>query len=228
MHEANLIQIKQWNNIHALLMLISTGMSLFLGSIQIIIGFAIASFLYFIFKHRTFLAQYKPFAGWANLITFFRLACLLCIAFFSASLSPILLFSFFSGIILLDVIDGYVARKLKQESDFGLFFDMESDALLVLLVSLVLYFGEWVNWWILIPGLLRYANVFLYFIFQLPPKKEPKRKFASYIAGFLFFALVIPFILPSNIYTPILFLATLLVIGSFSLSFYYYLKADPI
>ncbi len=60
---------------------------------------------------------------------------------------------------LLDAIDGPLARRSGLASAFGARFDMETDALLVLVLCLLLvHFGKVGNW-ILAAGLLRYAFV---------------------------------------------------------------------
>ncbi len=228
MHKANVLQIKQWNNIHGSLILVASLLSLYAGQIFWIIGAASFSFIYYIASHFIFLQQYRPFGGWANGITFLRLCILLISASIFHLFESLHLFIIFGSIITLDYFDGFIARKKNLQSDFGLYFDMETDALFVLLASFVLYLEGLAPWWVLIPGLLRYINVFVYFIFRLPPKKEPKRKYASYIAGFLFFALLLPFILPQKLSIPILGLASVLVTLSFIVSFIQYLQAEPI
>ncbi|WP_083745495.1 CDP-alcohol phosphatidyltransferase family protein [Variovorax sp. KK3] len=60
---------------------------------------------------------------------------------------------------LLDAIDGPLARRSGQSSAFGARFDMETDAMLVLVLSLlVLQFGK-AGAWVLAAGLMRYLFV---------------------------------------------------------------------
>ncbi len=203
-------------------------LSFYLENIIFLVISAFSSFLFLILSQKKFLSQYRPFGGWANWITFSRLLLLLGVSFFHYLLSPLSLFFSFGAVIMLDVIDGAIARKKNLQSDFGLYFDMETDALFVLLVAFVLYTENMIPVWVFIPGLLRYINVAIYSIFRLPAKKEPKRKYASYIAGFLFLALILPFIIPANFSIPILAIASIAVIFSFIISFIQYLKADPL
>ena len=59
----------------------------------------------------------------------------------------------------LDAVDGPLARAAGLASDFGARFDMETDALLVLVLSgLVLQFDK-AGAWVLAAGLMRYAFV---------------------------------------------------------------------
>ncbi|GAB2504351.1 CDP-alcohol phosphatidyltransferase family protein [Nocardiopsis aegyptia] len=57
--------------------------------------------------------------------------------------------------LLLDLVDGFVARRTGTESDFGARFDMETDAFLILVLSVhaVQFLGPWV----LLIGGMRYA-----------------------------------------------------------------------
>ncbi|GHC81770.1 hypothetical protein GCM10007079_22070 [Nocardiopsis terrae] len=56
--------------------------------------------------------------------------------------------------LVLDGVDGLVARGTRTESDFGARFDMEADAFLILVLSV------YVSWslgpWVLVIGVLRY------------------------------------------------------------------------
>ncbi|MGK0388522.1 MAG: phosphatidylglycerophosphate synthase [Maribacter sp.] len=228
LHKVDLIPIKKWNNFHALALLLAGVLSIYFHTPLFVAITGGCSFLALVISQNRFLAQYTPWAGYANLVTLFRLIILIITAGSFHLLSPLLLFFILGTLIALDVLDGHLARKLSLESDLGLYLDMESDALFVCLVSFILYFGELMPIWILIVGSLRYMNVFVFFLFNLKPRKEPKRKYASYIAGFLFMALLSPFILSKNIYFPILSLASILVTFSFIISFIQYLGAEEI
>lgn len=60
---------------------------------------------------------------------------------------------------LLDAADGPLARATGTASAFGARFDMETDALLTLVLSLLLLHFDKVGAWILAAGLMRYAFV---------------------------------------------------------------------
>ena len=62
-------------------------------------------------------------------------------------------------VLVLDGVDGWLARKLEIASDFGARFDMETDALsLLVLAGLVWQYGK-AGPWVLLAGLMRYAFV---------------------------------------------------------------------
>jgi len=63
------------------------------------------------------------------------------------------------AVVMLDGVDGWLARRHRIASAFGARFDMEIDALLILALSVLAWrFGK-AGAWILASGLLRYAFV---------------------------------------------------------------------
>ena len=57
----------------------------------------------------------------------------------------------------LDGVDGWLARRTRLSSAFGARFDMETDALLILLLSLLVWRYDKAGVWVLVCGLMRYA-----------------------------------------------------------------------
>ncbi len=102
--------------------------------------------------------------GCANGITLARaiLICPLAGALVLAPPDPPLAWLFFAlGLVafLLDGVDGWVARRRGECSRFGARFDMETDALFVLVLALLVLNAEKAGSWILLSGLLRYLFV---------------------------------------------------------------------
>ncbi len=217
-------KIKKWNDTHAFSILAAGGLSLYTGRAEFLSLTAMGSFLYYVLSHKGLWMTYKPFGGYANWVTSFRLCLLISFGFIYLYLSNEYLAGLLLMIVILDVVDGYIARKLNQQSDFGLYFDMETDAFFVALVSMLLYFKGMAPAWILIVGFMRYLNVAVYQILRLKPKKEPKQRFASVIAGTLFVVLAISFMLPTPIRYYSLLIVSILVMYSFGRSFLNYLK----
>jgi phosphatidylglycerophosphate synthase len=59
----------------------------------------------------------------------------------------------------LDGVDGWLARRHGIASDFGARFDMEIDALLILVLAILVWRYEKAAAWVLLSGLLRYAFI---------------------------------------------------------------------
>jgi phosphatidylglycerophosphate synthase len=75
--------------------------------------------------------------------------------------------------LLLDAVDGWVARRTGSASELGARFDMEVDAFLLLV--LCAYVSQTMGIWVLAIGVMRYAFVGAGWIFpwlrrQLPPR----------------------------------------------------------
>lgn len=62
-------------------------------------------------------------------------------------------------IAVLDGVDGWLARRTRMASAFGARFDMETDALLVMVMSALVWTHGKAGIWILACGLIRYAFV---------------------------------------------------------------------
>ncbi|MDH4414752.1 MAG: CDP-alcohol phosphatidyltransferase family protein [Rhizobium sp.] len=105
--------------------------------------------------------------GPANLVTAFR-ACLVSLTgatvlcFESLAATDLALWTL-AGVVLfalaLDGVDGYLARSYGHESPLGARFDMEIDALLILVLSFAAALLEKAGLWVLLIGLMRYGFV---------------------------------------------------------------------
>lgn len=62
-------------------------------------------------------------------------------------------------IVALDGVDGWLARRAGEESPFGARFDMETDAALILILSVLVWRHEKAGAWVIACGLMRYAFV---------------------------------------------------------------------
>jgi phosphatidylglycerophosphate synthase len=80
---------------------------------------------------------------------------------------------------VLDGADGWLARRTSLASDFGARFDMEVDALLILVLSVLAWQLGKAGVWVLVSGLLRYVFVAAGWIWRwlqapLPPSWRGK------------------------------------------------------
>lgn len=219
-------EIKKWNDAHAFILLLGGVFMLFFQSVTPLLLCGIISFGIYVFQQREFLSQYRPWGGYANWVTLFRMCLLIFVSFYYVLFSNFALSLLFITVVLLDIVDGYLARRFKLQSDFGLYFDMETDAFFVAVVSSILYLKGMAPQWLLFVGLLRYLNVAAYAIFKVKPKKEPKQRFASIIAGTFFTILSVAFILPATVRLIALSIISVLIVISFGKSILFYLRSD--
>jgi phosphatidylglycerophosphate synthase len=216
-------KIVRWSTTHAILMIIGMIFDL-LGYQSVFPTLALISFLLFFGVMEKNIRSLKPAYGPGNWVTLIRFAGWLFIGFNYSQLSffQIGLLSYF--LVALDGVDGFVARQTNTISEFGAWFDMEVDAFYVALMSVILYNLGLAGAWILIPGFLRYVFSLGIWIFNVSDKQETSSKFGKYIAGFMFVALPLPFLIPLNYATPILAIASLAIVLSFGRSIYLIVK----
>lgn len=181
------------------------------------LGFISLSFLIFIIdlKKTSSTLHFQPLGfGYPNLITTLRLTGLLILAFGFNALSDLTCFVAFNLVILMDGLDGFLARKLNQCSKQGERFDAEADAQLVCLLSWIHFSNGTIDWWILIPGTMRY--VYQIFFFWIPPgTRFPSKKIRATVAVIFFFSLSFTFILERELATYLLMAASVLITLSF-------------
>ncbi|WP_245294719.1 CDP-alcohol phosphatidyltransferase family protein [Rhizobium rhizosphaerae] len=105
--------------------------------------------------------------GPANVVTAFRaaLVCLVAATFFrfqGLAHEQAMLWCLVATVVVtlaLDGVDGYLARRFRQESAFGARFDMEVDAFFILILSGAALFLHKAGPWVLLIGLMRYGFV---------------------------------------------------------------------
>lgn len=106
----------------------------------------------------------KPF-GWANRATLARSVIVLALIAWAPYLggqpTPALwTYALLSlGALILDGVDGKVARATGSHSEFGARFDMELDALFILGLCLAVLALDKAGTWVLALGLMRYAFI---------------------------------------------------------------------
>lgn len=145
--------------------------------------------------------------GYANLVTAFRaslvsLTFATVICFESLAATDIALWTLV-GIVLfalaLDGVDGYLARRYDQESPFGARFDMEVDALLILVLSLAAALLEKAGLWVLLIGLMRYGFVAMGWVLPRLNADLPasfRRKLVCVLQIAALCIILIPFVAP--------------------------------
>lgn len=103
------------------------------------------------------------------------------------------------ALLVLDGLDGYLARRSRLASDFGARFDMETDALLILALAALAWGTGKAGIWVLGLGLMRYCFVLAGLVRPrlarpLPPSQRRKAVCVLQIA--VLTALLAPVIAP--------------------------------
>ncbi|MDX1607125.1 MAG: CDP-alcohol phosphatidyltransferase family protein [Candidatus Competibacterales bacterium] len=121
--------------------------------------------------------------------------------------------------LLLDALDGRLARRYRCASVFGARFDMETDAVLILVLTLLVWQSGVTGAWVVLGGLLRYLFVaaalpWPWLRAPLPPRQ--RRRVACAVQGGALVACLSPPLGPSL--GPALAAGALLLLGgSFAL-----------
>jgi phosphatidylglycerophosphate synthase len=101
--------------------------------------------------------------------------------------------------IVLDGVDGWLARRQRLASDFGARFDMEIDALLILVLSVLVSRFQKAGAWVIASGLMRYIFVGagLYWTWLQAPLTPSRRRQAICVFQILALTLaVVPGVQP--------------------------------
>lgn len=119
----------------------------------------------------------------------------------------------------LDALDGWLARRMGMSSAFGARFDMETDALFILVMSIWAWRLGKAGSWVIVAGLLRYAFVLATLLLpalrgSLPPSFRRKTIAAVQMVALL--VVIAPFVPASNS-APIAAGALLALVVSFAM-----------
>jgi phosphatidylglycerophosphate synthase len=201
----------------SILLVIAVLVSFFYKQLFFTLGLGFLFFCFFLISNWEDFTIIKKWGGIPNLVTISRLVLLFTIPLINTNTSLAIL-SFV--VICLDGLDGLLARKLNQVTDFGGRLDMEVDAFFCLIFSLLISIKHPELSWILLGGLLRYLYKIITFISSKSEFIESKKKYARFIAGFYFLSFPLFFLVEYPYGNYIISIGTLLVLFSFAISFY--------
>ena len=213
------MNLKKWDIFHCLA--VSSGLIAFHLSgnlIPVLITITFSAILLWVSQWDT-ISHFKPAGGYANLVTLFRFILIIMIAALSDVLPVKILGILFILPVSLDALDGYLARRMKQESEFGALFDLETDSLFVALTGLILVDKQIAGTWILPAVYMRYFYVLVLLSSRLYGQPEKRTRFGPAVAVFLFISLIAGFLLPETFAIPLLATASFAVVFSFAYSF---------
>jgi phosphatidylglycerophosphate synthase len=157
--------------------------------------------------------------GFANLLTLSRLLIQLLLTYFALDLNNYVIAGAGFFILLFDGIDGKVAKKRNELSQFGEYFDKETDALFLLSLCLISIFKQILWSWIIVIGLFRYLFGLFLFTQRKKVTKERRSTVGRYIYVFTILALLSSFLPFPNLYQPAVILAMMLLCYSFGKDF---------
>ena len=212
--------LSKWTFAHAVFCLIAASVVGVAGDLRILLIAGTLSFGYFLWRGN---ASWTPHGGFgsANAITLVRLIAGLSLCFLgSPDASGILVFILALTVLIVDGLDGWMARRHNESSEFWEYFDKETDAFFLLILCFVAYFQGKAGLWIIMPGLLRY----LFVLVLVAMKPEIDKEYRSRMARVIYVTMIIALL--SVFITPVWFYSPLLVVGitGLFLSFAHYFR----
>jgi phosphatidylglycerophosphate synthase len=214
------MSLKQWNIIHSIVILMTLAAFHLTGRYWPVVAVAFLSVILLWTTQWYTISNLKPAGGYANLLTLLRYILILMIVAFSHVWPLWSLGLLFAIPVLLDGIDGYLARKLNHASKFGALFDLETDSLFMALTGMILYQRHIVGAWLLPAAYLRYFYVLVIAILRLNRIQEKRTQFGPFIAFVMFIGLILEYLFQSAATRVFLFTASCLIVLSFIYSFF--------
>jgi phosphatidylglycerophosphate synthase len=127
-------------------------------------------------------------------------------------------------IFALDGLDGWLAKRGGHAAAFGACFDMECDALLVLVCTMLLYFQQRLGAFILLPGFLRYLYAIAIAYLPETGLGPPPSRIGRYVFSLFAVSMIVSLWPVEPIHRPLSMLATLLMVYSFGRALVWALK----
>ena len=169
------------------------------------------------------LPKHHPFVsfGAANQVTAVRGALVALLAGLIGERNavglPALVTAAATTVAVLDGLDGWLARRKQMSSDFGARFDMEIDALFIMVLAALAWQFDKAGAWVLLSGLLRYVfvgagSIVSWLRRPLPP--SARRKFIAVVQVVALILAVAPFV-PAAVAAGIAAIGLCALTGSF-------------
>lgn len=210
--------LKNWSILHACTLAISSIEIFFLSSYYFFCIAGSLSFTYLLLIHAKD-TQLK-FPGLANAVTLLRLILLLGVAIINDTQYAGVIGFVIVACAILDVVDGWVARKLNQCTEFGSTFDIEVDAFYVALLTTLMYFNGWISVYLIPLAFLRYYYKIFITLGLRTQREFVASKIGKYLAGNLFICLIIPFFILNSVSVFWVYISHIVAGFSFLISLY--------
>jgi phosphatidylglycerophosphate synthase len=211
-------RLEIWSRVHAPIMIVACACAAVLGTPWAVGAAGTLSFAVLLVQSRSAWAT-QARTIWPNAVTLLRLAIVVTMGSFAHSAPGLAWAAAVGAIFALDYVDGWVARRTGGTTAFGAHFDMETDALVVLVVDLELWLRGQLGPWILTTGLLRYAYVVC--VALVPPRggEMPRSTLGRNAFGTLVTGLTVALAAPGPVGTAGAVIGTAAVTFSFARAF---------
>jgi phosphatidylglycerophosphate synthase/uncharacterized membrane protein YbhN (UPF0104 family) len=188
---------KPWAYASALSMIVGVLLALWLAYPPLLAFVSALCFFIFVAQAR---GNWTPEGGFGlpNLITTLRLFLTMGLLFGYQDQPGVVLALVALANILLDVLDGWLARRSGQSSDFGAHYDIEADALLVLTLTVLLFSRGLAGSWVIIAGLWRYLYVLAPVCFPTPVGQAPRSRHGRIVYVLMLACFMLTLVMPKG------------------------------
>ncbi len=217
---ARSLPLARFSRANAVLMLVALALSLLVGASEPFVAVGAVSFAGLLVTCR---GGYTPRGsfGAGNTVTLSRWLLASVVGLAPDRVPTWVLGAVVLSVFALDGVDGWVAKRRGEESEFGAHFDMETDAFFVLLIGLELFLRGRYGAWILVVGLLRYVYTLALALVPARRGDIPRFRFGRHAFTALMLGLTLGMVLPDPFGTVATLLGCGLVSASFAHSFYW-------
>lgn len=210
---------RSWGSVHSAAVVIGTVMALATHMPALLTFVGALSLLYLVVQSRRHWTASGSF-GMANAITTLRLVLTVALLVGCEAQSSLVLAAMALSILLLDGVDGWLARRSGMSSDFGARYDTEVDALFVLALAFALYQRGLAGPWILLSGLWRYLYVLAPLLLPTPVGEAPRSIYYRVAYLLMIVSFVFALVVPSAAAFFLSLLGTVIISVSFLHSFW--------
>ena len=173
-------------------MLVAITVALFTQSVLALLPGAMVAFLIMLVFRRNEIYSGRGLTTIANWVTILRLLVVFVGVANYDALGSLAFAGIMLGAVLLDGVDGYLAKRLGQMTEVGADLDMETDAFYVACTSIIAFQDFEAGYIVLSAGMLRYVFVWLLRVLNLNTVTSPKVPGARQIAAIYFVVLILP------------------------------------
>lgn len=212
-------KVNPWTYANALSMIVATAFVLWLSYPPLLAFVAALCFFLLVAQAR---GVWTPAGGFGlpNLVTTLRLVVTMgMLVGFKHEPAWVLAVAALAN-LLLDALDGWLARRSGQNSEFGARYDIEADALLVLSLTMILHQRGLAGVWVLLAGLWRYLYVLAPQLFPAPHAEASRSRHGRIAYVVMLTCFMLALILPRGEGEPFAVAGTLAVSLSFLHSFW--------
>ncbi len=216
----------RWEVLHAMCMCLAIVLSVWTSTLWPVISTGGVSILIYAIAVILWPRRLQPFVQLTpSLVTLARLLLIGMVFLLLPSIPSLLLAILLVAGLLLDGVDGALARRFNVCSAEGALLDVESDAAFVCLLALALYHFRDFSALLVAVAALRYVYVLGISRLKNAEQPEPRRRYASVIAVLTIVSMVAALVIEHWIIDGLVYAHCVLVIGSFVRSFGFRLRA---